>query len=307
MKQILVCDVGSTREKTREGFLKVRIRATRTGVMRYKVNDIEGVEDLHGTGYVYIARKPEDVFNTDSLSSLRDCSITDDHPVERQVNADNYKSETVGHVNGSAEHDDNNVYVPSIIKDAATIQAIEKGKEQVSVGADAQVVPESGVMNGQKYDYAFKNIVYNHISVVERGRAGNAKILDEDSEVDKDKEIKRLTSVNDQLSAENKQLKSRVDMIERDSVINDAKRIDSSFEVKPGQSAKDIKLSLINDEAITDSSPAELIDYAFKSLKKSSASAAPVVILSSETTNAGKVNDAVEDDSPATTYNNWEN
>lgn len=309
INQTLICDA-STREKTQEGFLKVVIRATRTGVMRYHVNDLPGadVEDIHGDGYVYLARLPEDVFDKSSLNTLRTVSITDGHPKEREINSDNYKNETVGHVTGEAFHDDHDVYVPAIIKDRAAVNAIEGGKEQISVGPSAQVHKQSGKFNGQSYDYTVKNINYNHISVVPKGRAGNAQILDEDN-MSKEKELQdevtRLTQVNDTQSKTIESLENRLDDIERTSVINDALKIDPDFKAKEGDTTKQVKVSFINDSAITNDSPSELVDYAFNNLTKTNQHNPPKVELSSETTNAtAKVNDSESDNKQS--YNAWE-
>lgn len=294
----IICDVEPTREKTPEGFLKVRIRATRTGVMRYKVSDVTGVEDLHGTGYVHIARKPEDVFDKKSLSTLRSCSITDRHPKERKVDSNNYKRETVGHVIGDAEHDDNAVYVPAIIKDSTTVDVVENERDQASIGGEGEVVPESGEMDGQSYDYKFRNIKYNHIAIAERGRAGNARILDEDTD------MPTLEEENKALKAENTSLKTRLDRVERDSVINDAKTINPDFKPDPNHTAKQMKVALINDSLVTDASSDELVDFAYNNLKKAPSHQPPVIELSNETTRSG-ITDAEEDEQPQ--YNQWEN
>lgn len=309
INQTLICDA-STREKTQEGFLKVIIRATRTGVMRYHINDLPGanVEDIHGDGYVYVARLPEDVFAKSSLDTMRTASITDEHPGERVVNSDNFKRESTGHVTGDAYHDDHDVYVPAIIKDRAAVNIVDGGKYQVSIGAASEVHKQSGELHGQPYDYTFKNINYNHISVVGRGRAGNAQILDEDN-MSKEKELQdevtRLTQVNDAQSKTIESLEKRLDDIERTSVINDALKIDPDFKAKEGDTTKQVKVSFINDSAITNDSPSELVDYAFNNLTKTNPHNPPKVELSSETTNAtAKVNDSESDNKQS--YNAWE-
>lgn len=313
VNQTIICDA-TTREETPEGFLKVILRATRTGPMRYSVNDIAGVEDIHGTGYVWIGRKPEDVFDANSLATLRECSITDEHPESRKVTAANYKQETTGHITGDAYHDERNVYVPAIIKDADAVSRVKSNKRQLSVGADAEVVRESFIQDGQPCDYKFQNIIYNHVSVVGRGRAGNAQILDEKKESDvadekKDAEIQRLTTLNDTLTNENAQLKKRLDDIDRDTVINDAKEIDPDFKPKAGWTAKQIKVALINDADITDESDDALVNYAFRNIKKQPAmttttKSAPVVKISQPKQPAAVVTDGADEGRPA--YNQWD-
>ncbi len=307
VSQTVICDT-STRRKTPEGFLEVVVRATRTGVMRYHINDVAGVKDIHGTGYVYIARKPEDVFDKKSLGTLRLCSITDEHPKEKKVTADNYKRETTGHVIGDAYHDEHDVYVPVIIKDRKAVEGIESGKTQISGGSSADIFEESGVMDGLSYDYTFKNIIYNHLSTVKHGRAGNAEILDEQTGADmadetKEAEITRLTTVNDELKAENAQLKQRLDSIERDTVINDAKKLQPDFEPSAGQTARQIKIAIINDAEITDSSDDALIDYAFRNVKKQTATPAakPAPVVEIQPASA-TVNDTAEERQQ---YNVW--
>jgi hypothetical protein len=61
-------------EVTPEGFLRIPAAVTRVGVFNYKQPDGSVIREL---------RLPEEVFNPDSLSSLKSIPITNDHPPRR--------------------------------------------------------------------------------------------------------------------------------------------------------------------------------------------------------------------------------
>ena len=169
------------REYTDEGFLRVPGRVARVGIQQYLASEI-GLTDRAPGDIVNVYRPADEVFHADSLSSYDLKDATDDHPPE-MVNAENFKSVTVGVVTG-AVRDGDFVLATLVIKDAAAIKKIESGKVQLSAGYSAEYIAEPGVtLDGEKYDFIQRNIRINHVALVDRARAGaQARIFDNKQE-----------------------------------------------------------------------------------------------------------------------------
>lgn len=121
-------------------------------------------------------RPPEEVFSLDALASMAGKPITDDHPGEA-VTSKNARALTIGVIQGEGKQDGDNVTAPIIIHDAEVIDKIEKGgKRELSLGYKVDLDMTPGEWNGEKYDAIQRNIRVNHLALVKRGRAGNAKL-----------------------------------------------------------------------------------------------------------------------------------
>ncbi len=158
-------DIGMLRSPrlTPQGFMKVDGYASRTGVFLY--NNPDGSERRE-------LRLPEEVFDSGSLAGFEGAPMTNDHPPDF-VDAKNAKQYQVGTVMGKAVRDGSYVKVSAQITDAATIEALRAGKTQLSVGYSAEIDntpgehPEFG-----RYDGIQRNIMVNHLAIVDVGRAG---------------------------------------------------------------------------------------------------------------------------------------
>jgi len=144
------------------GFLRVDGYLTRTGIFVYQDAAGKQVREL---------RLPEEVMHADTLASFALVPVTNDHPPE-MLTADNAKQYAVGSVSEAVRPEGDKVRASMMITDAATIADIEAGKSELSCGYTADVVPESGVWNGQHYDAKQTNIRGNHVAIVDVGRAG---------------------------------------------------------------------------------------------------------------------------------------
>lgn len=160
--------------KTPEGYLRGRAIVTNTGIFNYKQQDGTILREL---------RTPEDIGNQETLDSLIMQIMTDDHPspniAPEGVNADNAKKLQVGFTGESVRFDGHSTSIPITITDAKTIEKVEReGKIALSCGYRADLEMKSGFAYGNnQYDAVQKNIKYNHIAIVNRGRAGDlAKI-----------------------------------------------------------------------------------------------------------------------------------
>lgn len=154
-------------KRTDEGFIVDSPVVARVGIQIYRNNDGSTRREL---------RLPEDVFNADSLASFAGKPITDDHP-EEKVTSKNAKKLSVGAMTGEAKQDGDNVVVPITIFDADVIDKIEKGgKKELSLGYSVTLDETPGEWNGEKYDAIQRDIRINHLAIVAKGRAGNARL-----------------------------------------------------------------------------------------------------------------------------------
>jgi hypothetical protein len=139
----------------------------RTGVQVY--TDAAGRE-------VREYRPPEEVFAADSQASLAGIPVTIGHP--GAVDSTNWRKHAVGHVSdappvrrpdGASEWLDAAVYVA----DGQTLDRVERGDlVEVSMGYTADVVPQKGIApDGSHYDAVQKNIRFNHLALLQDGRA----------------------------------------------------------------------------------------------------------------------------------------
>lgn len=143
---------------------------TNTGVFRYPQAD----------GSVWLElRHPDDVFDPASLASLDGIALTNDHP-SVGVSADNYQFLTVGSVT-SPSHDAYHVTAKLSVNQKQAQADVQAGKRALSCGYDCELVREGGVYLGMPYTHRQKKIRYNHVAIVDVGRAGDAAKLRMDS------------------------------------------------------------------------------------------------------------------------------
>ena len=208
---------------TDEGFLVDSPIVGRVGIQLYKNADGTIRREL---------RPPEEVFKADSLNSFVGKPITDGHPAE-MVNAKNAKSLLVGAIHTEGKQDGDNVVAGITIHDADMIDKIMKGgKRELSLGYKVDIEEISGVWNGQEYDAIQRNIRINHLAIVPRGRAGNARLnldrLDAESIITGEimpenlSRVRLDTGLEYQAEAEVVQAfeKMRADKVEADAQIN---------------------------------------------------------------------------------------
>lgn len=152
---------------TDEGYLIDTPIVGRTGIQLYKNNDGTVRREL---------RPPEEVFKAASLATYSGKPITDGHPAEA-VTAKNAKRLSVGLMQEAGKQDGENVIAPITIFDQDAIDKIMKGgKRELSLGYKVDLEEMPGVWNGQEYDAVQRNIRINHLAIVPRGRAGNARL-----------------------------------------------------------------------------------------------------------------------------------
>ena len=144
------------------GWLKVTAQPTRAGVFVYRDGSGKPRREL---------RPPEEVFAPESIASLQLVPVTDDHPPEA-LDSENVRQYQVGNVGDGVAEDAPYLTVPLIVQQRRAIDLVLRGKCQLSCGYDADLENTPGVYQGVPYDAIQRNIRYNHVAIVDIGRAG---------------------------------------------------------------------------------------------------------------------------------------
>lgn len=170
MNEVRRYDIGSLGavERMENGWLRAPGRLTRTGVFLYRNPDGSARREL---------RRPEEVFHPDALRSFSMVPVTVEHP-PALLDASNTKEYSVGHVGENLVRDGDYVAASILLTDEEGIQAAEKdNKKELSCGYTCIIKDGAGTWQGQPYDCEQTQIRGNHVSLVERGRAGPAARL----------------------------------------------------------------------------------------------------------------------------------
>lgn len=145
---------------TPEGWIRDKPILTRSGIFEYRRAD-------GSTQYEY--RPPEEVFHVEHLASLRGVPVTDGHP--GKVHADNADA-IVGAVLTEGERRDGDLLADIVIHSPKRLGA----RKELSLGYSLDLDETPGEVDGKRYDAIQRNLRVNHLAVVHRGRAGNAKL-----------------------------------------------------------------------------------------------------------------------------------
>lgn len=156
---------------TPEGYLMGKAVVTNIGVFTYMNSDGTVRREL---------RHPDEVFNFDSMWSLVGKPITNDHP-DVMVTAENIRDFSVGKTEGNPIFDPYHLAIGLVIDEPETIQQVKAGKRALSCGYSCNLDWTPGNYLGTPYDAVQRNIRYNHLSIVDKGRAGDAAKIRIDS------------------------------------------------------------------------------------------------------------------------------
>jgi hypothetical protein len=149
--------------RDRRGFASIDAYVSRCGVFPYRRAD--------GT-YVRELRHPDQVFRQDSIDSLRDASVTVDHPGQGLVfvDPDNAAEHEVGVV-GAASRDNQYLSARVSVRRADAIRRIEARElVEVSAGYVCRIDATPGQYEGQPYDQQQCDIFYNHVALLPAGK-----------------------------------------------------------------------------------------------------------------------------------------
>lgn len=164
------------RGKTDEGYLICsKVPVARIGYQFYLDKELgfEASEKIKKENNGYNVYRPEEeVFSEETLSSFEGKPVTDDHPQE-QVTSDNFQIYAKGNIKnvqrGDGDYKDY-ILADLVIWDKELVNKIENGKQAVSVGYSCDY-EEHGKELWQK------DIICNHIAIVDEGRAGEKAVI----------------------------------------------------------------------------------------------------------------------------------
>jgi len=211
-------------EQVQNGYLKVPAYLTRTGVFDYATKD----------GKVFKELRPDDeVFNDESKTTLSDIPVTNDHPAQF-LNTRNTRGIAVGYTSTEVISEDNKLKSTLTIYDQDTIDKIvNDGKREISCGylADLEMTP--GEYNGQHYDAIQRNIRYNHVAIVDKGRAGPdvKMILDSGEEETFKIACQKIDSKPETYQNPNKEVENKQEKTEGNTMLVKIKIDGKEFEV----------------------------------------------------------------------------
>ena len=150
----------------------------RTGSQRYTTKEL-GIETTDGKVHIIdVNRHEEDVFHPETLKSIEGKPLTIGHPRNddgsvKFVTVDNVDELRVGYIL-NVRRDEDNIVGDIIIEDKEAIDLVRnKGIKELSLG----YLPKYQLDGDDSLKQT--NIVINHLALVSKGRAGNARIVDE--------------------------------------------------------------------------------------------------------------------------------
>ncbi len=155
--------------RTPQGGLRAPANLTRTGVLVYRNPDGSTSREL---------RPPDEVFNADSLESLRLAPVTVGHP--GMVSPGNYTVHSKGVVSENVKESGCFVSGDILVQDAATVAQVERGAlVELSCGYSVRLDTTPGEYQGERYDAVQRDIRYNHVGLGPAGwgRAGSEVAL----------------------------------------------------------------------------------------------------------------------------------
>jgi hypothetical protein len=176
---------------TPEGYIRGESVVTRTGVFDYINPDGTIRREL---------RHPDDVFSTASLATLSMIPVTVDHPSEL-LTLETATELAVGQTGENSRVDGKLIYTPFTITHKRGIDAVSRGKLELSLGYKCDLLEEKGVYNGEEYTHRQTNIIYNHLSIVDRARAGSAARINLDGAAVQSTTAKEVNTMSEKTMA----------------------------------------------------------------------------------------------------------
>lgn len=153
-------------ETTPQGYIKTTAKITKGAVLQYYGHEI-GLTDSRANQIVNVNRTLDELSKPETLKSINGMPITITHPDKKAVDANDWKSKTVGHVQ-NPRVESNYIVCDAFIQDKSAIELLkDKDIRELSVGYEPADIQE---INGQFYH---KNIRVNHVAIVAEGRAGS--------------------------------------------------------------------------------------------------------------------------------------
>lgn len=170
-------NLDSTCNESKEGYLNIDAPVSKVGVFPYRMPDGSIIREL---------RHPKEVFNPDSMSSLKLKPVTSEHPYERRVDSNSVNAYMVGYTGEKVRQIGNELWSNFSLTHNDGIKAAKQGKRKLSTGYETVLDHTPGTYNGQEYDAIQTNIRYNHLAICDSPRLGEELSFNIDSYDSKD-------------------------------------------------------------------------------------------------------------------------
>lgn len=150
--------------KTSQGYLRAPIRIGRAdAILVYRFADGSTKREL---------RPREEVMRADSLNTAKSAPVSVGH--KDMLNSDNTNKYAVGHLSDDIRIDGDYVETDVVITERKSINAVEKRElVDVSPGYVMRLDETPGELDGQQYDRIQRDIVYNHVALLPKGKGRN--------------------------------------------------------------------------------------------------------------------------------------
>lgn len=218
--------------KTDAGFLRGEAYLTRAGIFEYIQPDGSVRREL---------RPPEEVFRDDSIDTLKAVPLTLDHPAE-PVTPKNVRDLAVGTIGTDIYPDFHYVRGTVVVMDEVAIKAAESGeKRELSCGYTCELEMQPGEWEGQRFDAIQRNIRYNHVALVEAGRAGPEVGLRLDSADAVARSVHRSDSTDPKPNSGRKEKPMaviRIDRVDYEAPEQTAQAVQAKFDAMEEEKAK---------------------------------------------------------------------
>lgn len=158
-----------TKRRTHDGYLTVNARVAKADNVQTYLGSEVGKPELPT---VRVFRPAAEVFSADTMQSFAHRPVTLGHP-SLGVSSKNWKDVAKGWSDGEVARDGDFIRVSMLLADATTIEAVESGTRELSMGYDCTLDWTSGVSpSGEAYDAIQRGIRSNHIACVQQARGG---------------------------------------------------------------------------------------------------------------------------------------
>jgi hypothetical protein len=154
--------VSTRRQELADGRIICNATFARDGILIYRQPDGGIIREL---------RLPATNKDPETLTSYGVSPLTLDHP-SVLVSKNNAKDLAVGFSDREVTYDRGFLRGVVMVHDGAAIARIDSGKVQLSPGYYCDVEDSPGIWQGQPYDRIQRNVLNNHIAIVDIGRNG---------------------------------------------------------------------------------------------------------------------------------------
>ena len=185
------------------------------------------------------AKLPTELLSDSTVNSADNRPVTNDH--HGLVTKDNATQLAKGFTADNAHVDDNTLRVDMTIMDGKLIDAINNGKQELSIGFQTNIDQTPGEYNGVAYDSVQKDIQINHVAVVNQGRAGHkVRLLGDSAEMIDD-------NVKEGKTESMEYTKTRLDSVDQTITVADHD-VDAVTKLDADNSDKSKKIANLKDQ-----------------------------------------------------------